>query len=189
MLVPPHTSKLCIIFKNDYSHTALSTKLPCFPSSLFTFETSPLSFRSTCSSCKSPAPSCLTLGFLAFSVDVDQTPVKYWTSHSIQSSFLLLFIYFSFSSRYSVLGFPFCCVCILCTWSARKVWMVTRFPLAEIYYFLMLRNWLWPLYGNSDCFLKMFFSFLLFIYFFFKLFFIAWNLVSRYKEVWNQQQP
>lgn len=91
MLVPPHTSKLCIIFKNDYS--ALSTKLPCFPSSLFTFETSPLSFRSTCSSCKSPAPSCLTLGFLAFSVDVDQTPVKYWTSHSIQSSFLLLFIY------------------------------------------------------------------------------------------------
>lgn len=42
MLVPPHTSKLCIIFKNDYSHTALSTKLPSFPSSLFTFETSPL---------------------------------------------------------------------------------------------------------------------------------------------------
>lgn len=134
----------------------------------------PHSFRSTCSSCKSPAPSCLTLGFLAFSVDVDQTPVKYWTSHSIQSSFLLLFIYFSFSSRYSVLGFPFCCVCILCTWSARKVWMVTRFPLAEIYYFLMLRNWLWPLYGNSDCFLKMFFGFLLLVFFCF--FFLSSSL-------------
>lgn len=168
MLVPPYTSKLCIIFKNDYSHTALSTKLPCFPSSLFTFETSPLSFRSTCSSCKSPAPSCLTLGFLAFSVDVDQTPVKYWTSHSIQSSFLLLFIYFSFSSRYSVLGFPFCCVCILCTWSARKVWMVTRFPLAEIYYFLMLRNWLWPFIWKFRLFPENVFQLFVIFFFFFK---------------------
>lgn len=130
---------------------------------------------------KSPAPSCLTLGFLAFSVDVDQTPVKYWTSHSIQSSFLLLFIYFSFSSRYSVLGFPFCCVCILCTWSARKVWMVTRFPLAEIYYFLMLRNWLWPYMEIQTVSWKCFSAF---CWGFFKL-----AVHSCYKEVWNLQQP
>lgn len=57
---------------------------------------------------KMPAPSCLTLGFLAFSWRWSNPSEQYWTSHSIQTSFLLYCFFFVFKSspRYSVLSFP-----------------------------------------------------------------------------------
>ena len=58
---------------------------------------------------KMPAPSCLTLGFLAFSWRWSNPSEQYWTSHSIQTSFFYLFIYLFlissplFSSWFSIL--------------------------------------------------------------------------------------
>lgn len=89
-----------------------------FPPPLFTFLSSLLSSPSICS-CQDACPPAVWLWVFWLSLDVDQTPVKFWTSHSPSKLAFLLFLFpffgLFFSPLYSVLGFPFCCDCNLCT--------------------------------------------------------------------------
>lgn len=127
------------------------------PSSLY-FWTSPLSFPlNLLFLLRALPPPAVWLWVFWLSPDVDQTPVKYWTSHSIQSSFFFFFSLFFFSPRYSVLGFPFCCVCILCTWSAGKIWMKPRFNSCRNVPFLNDHTLALTICGIIECFLKMYF--------------------------------
>lgn len=111
----PDYKLLLYIFKNVSSH-ALST-LPNWhlpPSPL----RPTLSFPWLGLLAKMPAPSCLTLGFLAFSWRWSNPSEQYWTSHSIQTSFLL-YCFCLFSKNLlpiiQFLIFPFGFVCIPCT--------------------------------------------------------------------------
>ena len=86
--------KFCIFFYlNDYySHTAHSARLAPSPFLSPLFFTHPHSHPPP--PVLMPAPSCLTLGFLAFSWRWSNPSELYWTSHSIQTSFLLFFFFF-----------------------------------------------------------------------------------------------
>lgn len=112
-------SKLCIFLKWQFLHTLPTLPNWHLPPPIFPPHPTPHSHPppQPVLLAKMPAPSCLTLGFLAFSWRWSNPSEQYWTSHSIQTSFFYFYFFF-FKNLLPViqfLFFPFCCACILCT--------------------------------------------------------------------------